>query len=502
MGAGDHMSSAGMRAVAVDIAATGNSAAVDAFGRWRVSNPISIFENKNIHDRNKNQWEEPIVGAIIEHGTVTGGPFQVSETITGGTSGTVGTVTAVDGGALTVTYIVNHDDFVVGETITGGTSGATATITTVGTGSTITHDRNNAAVILQVGVGATDSAIRQSHRYLSYRLGKSHLIEEIFLFGEAVTNVRRRVGYFEDANGLFLEQTTDGVCFVRRTKTSGSVVEEKIQQLGPDGDRRNGWNFDTFDGKGPSGIKLDFTKEQFLFIDLQWTGRVRMGFIINGNSLDAHRFNFSNQLDTVFMSTPSLPARFEIANIGVTSGVNTMKEFGTSIVSEGGETITGLGFSVSREVTPRSVTTEVPVLAVRLKSSFGGGDNRKTVQFSSASVFVETNNAHFDIVHIHDPTGITATWTDIGGGSAVEFSTDITAITGNPFHKIGEGYAFAGGPSGKGAEAKVVTGDKEDQHRFLTQNFDSTNSEVFVLFAEPFTGISLVYGTMGWVEFD
>ena len=65
----------------------------DAFGRLRISAPFDLFSNKNIHDRRKNQWEEPIIGAIIEHGAVTGGPFQVAETITGGTSGTIGTVT-------------------------------------------------------------------------------------------------------------------------------------------------------------------------------------------------------------------------------------------------------------------------------------------------------------------------------------------------------------------------------------------------------------------------
>ena len=103
----------------------GDTTDVDAFGRLRVSNPISLFDNKNIHDRHKNQWEEPIVGAIITYENLVG-VFQVAETITGGTSGTTGTVTAVNGGSVTITYIVNHDDFAVGEEITGGTSGATA----------------------------------------------------------------------------------------------------------------------------------------------------------------------------------------------------------------------------------------------------------------------------------------------------------------------------------------------------------------------------------------
>lgn len=470
----------------------GDSTAIDAFGRLRISNPFDLFSNKNIHDRRMNQWEEPIVGAIISHGAVTNGPFQV-ETITGGTSATVGTVTVVGAGSLT--YTVNHDDFEVGETITGGTSGATATITAIGVGSTVTFDRDNAAVSLQVGASSGDSAVRTSHRYLPYVPGKSHLITETFLFGVAVTNVRRRVGYFDLSNGLYLEQTSTGVRFVRRTKTSGSIVNTPIEQTN--------WSVDKFNGSGPSGVTLDFTFVQFLFIDFQWqgTGRIRLGFNIDGIFFVAHEIKTSNVLTTVFMSTPSLPVRYEIDNTAATAGTNTMKEFCTSVVSEGGERVTGIGYSRSAEITARAVTTDVPVFAVRLLNTFGGGENRRTLRITDAGVFVTTNNAHFDITHIHDPTGITATWTPVGGGSAAEFSTDISTITGSPAHKIAEGHAAAG-TAGKGiAEVKLEV-DEKDQHRLVTQNVDSTNSEVFVIKATAISGTTNVFSHMSWIEFD
>jgi hypothetical protein len=472
----------------------GDSTAVDAFGRLRVASPFNLFDNKNIHDRHKNQWEEPIVGAIIEHGAVTGGPFQVAETVTGGTSGTVGIVTVVNGGSITVTYTVNHDDFEVGEEITGGTSGATADITTVGTGSTITFDRNNAAVILQVGASSGDSAVRTSHRYIPYVPGKSQLITQTFILGDAVANVRRRVGYFDPENGLFLEQTLAGARFVRRTKTSGSVVDNLIEQAN--------WNVDTFDGNGPSGIDINFTCNQFLFIDFQWqgSGRIRLGFSINGRDFVAHAINTSNKLDAVWMSTPSLPVRYEISNTGATAGTNTMKEFCTSVVSEGGENLTGIGFTVSRDISARAVTTKVPVLAVRLKNDFNG-DNRRTVQYSNAGVFATSNACHFEVAHVHDPTGITATWTSVSGGSGVEYSIDITTIVGNPQHTVEEGYTAAG-QAGKGAGENVIPGDKLDQHRLLTQNIDSTNSELFIVYATAITGTSNVYAHISWVEFD
>lgn len=475
---------------------TSKSFAIDSYGRQRVSSPVTLFANKNIHNRNENLWEEPIAGAIIEHGAVTGGPFVVSEIITGGTSGTVGTVTAVDAGALTVTYTVNHDDFEAGETITGGTSGATATISTVGTGSAISHDRDNGAVILQVGQSDGDSVARISHIYTPYVPGTAHTIFETFLLGAAVENVERTVGYGNFENGLFLNQTLSGLRFIRRTKTSGSVVDNPTEQAD--------WNIDKFDGKGPSKKILDPTKSVFLFTDFSWQGLgpIRMGLFVDGIPFTAHEFRFFDDIDTVFMSTPSLPVFYEIKNTGDTVSTNILKEFCTSVMSEGGERLTGVGFSVSVETTPRVVTTDVPVLAVRLKNTFGGGPNRKIIRLSSAGVFATDNGVHFDIAHLHDPTGIVATWNDVGGGSAAEFSTDITAITGNPSHKIDESYVAAG-QAGKGGAPNIVKGDVLDQHRVLTQNIDSTNSEIFLVRAASLVAPAAnVFPNMSWVEFD
>ena len=139
-------------------ASLADSPNMDGNGRLRVANPVNMFLNKNLHTDNETVWEEPMVGAIIEHGAVTGGPFQVAETITGGTSGKTAVLTIVT--ASTVSYNTNHNDFVDGETITGGTSGATAAVTTHNTGSDIFHDRDIASSVIQVGKVSGDSAVR------------------------------------------------------------------------------------------------------------------------------------------------------------------------------------------------------------------------------------------------------------------------------------------------------------------------------------------------------
>lgn len=71
------------------------------------------------------------LNTVLNHGAVTGGPFQVGETVTGGTSGATGTVTHLGLGGAGETLVkveLTAGTFQNGEVITGGTSGATATL--------------------------------------------------------------------------------------------------------------------------------------------------------------------------------------------------------------------------------------------------------------------------------------------------------------------------------------------------------------------------------------
>ena len=75
---------------------------------------------------------------VLQHGTVTTGPFQIGETVTGGTSGAGGVITHLGlGGAgeqLVKVDTVAGGPFVNGEVITGGTSDASATLSSAPAG--------------------------------------------------------------------------------------------------------------------------------------------------------------------------------------------------------------------------------------------------------------------------------------------------------------------------------------------------------------------------------
>ena len=203
------------------------------------------------------------------------------------------------------------------------------------------YDQPNARVTLSVtGVG---TSVRQTRRFFNYQPGKSQLIFQTFNLRGAVAGVTKRVGYFDSTNGFFLElASTTAVNFVRRS--GSSTTTPPVPQAS--------WNLDPMDGSGPSGVTLDFAQTQILVIDFEWlgVGSARMGFVIDGQIIYAHRFDCANISPAVYMSTPNLPLRYEIEGTG--GGAGSLDCICGTVISEGGLQGTGTAFGV---YSPRSI---------------------------------------------------------------------------------------------------------------------------------------------------
>ena len=166
----------------------------DAFGRTRVSNPLTLFDSSHRY-RDNNLWESLIVG----------------------TGSTVGFVTAQG--------------------------------------------------LINIGIGTTagSSVIRETTKVFSYQPGKSLLVLNTFVMNSPKENLRQRVGYYGADNGIYLEVAGIGstsVSFVERSLSTGT--ETVVPQTE--------WNIDKLDGTGISGLTLDISKAQILWMDIEWLG--------------------------------------------------------------------------------------------------------------------------------------------------------------------------------------------------------------------------------------
>jgi len=381
-----------------------------------------------------------------------------------------------------------------------------------GAGSTITFIQNQAAARLQTGIGSTAFCIHQTKFYHHYQPGKSQLIFSSFNFYAPQQNATKRTGYFDDRDGIFLEQvglsTSDGVNagigtynWVIRSFVSGTATETRIP--------RSQWNKDKCDGTGTSGFNIDFTKTQLAFIDFQWlgVGRVRCGFAHNGQLITAHEFYHSNNNPKVYISNPNLPVRCEIRNTAVGVGAS-FDQICSSVMSEGGYVESGVDFAytmTTSRTTPTPAGTELPLLAIRLKNNFQDYLNRISVRLNNISLHCETNSIIYKVLKLPSSVYLsnagTLTWTSASDNSGVEVCIDATQYTdGDQFVS---GFVPAG--ASQNSLSPVASGPLTSAKKnIIVQNIDSSSSEIYVIVARTIStqgnAVASVAAAVQWRE--
>lgn len=287
------------------------------------------------------------------------------------------------------------------------------------TGGTATHVANTASVNMAVTTSSGSEVIRQSKRVFAYQPGKSLLVLATFVMATPKTNLRQRVGYFNENNGIIFQVDNTTKSFIIRTYTGGSASDaRKIDQAN--------WNGDKLDGTGPSGITLDVEKTQIFFTDMEWlgVGTVRVGFIINGQYIVCHTFDNANLQTNVYMQTALLPVRYEITNTGAIASSSTMKQICSSVISEGGYGELSRTYVARRAVKVNIGTTIYPIVSIRLNASYLGA-----IVIPSNIQFFPEDTGYYNIVLIKNGTLTSATWGSTLSGGQVDVDTGATAIS-------------------------------------------------------------------------
>jgi hypothetical protein len=258
------------------------------------------------------------------------------------------------------------------------------------TGSTGTGSSSwsaNSRMTSLTATAGTGTAFTQSYQYIPYQPGKSQLIKITGVMGAAVSGVTKDYGYFDSANGIFFRQTSAGVLqMVRRTSTSGSIVNNAVNQ--------SDWSEDTLDGNGTSGITLDATKAFILVIDLQFLGmgKVRIGFNIDGAVYWAHHFRNANNLDVPYMQTATLPIQ-ALLTASSSSGAATMYFKCAAVESEGGFNVDkGLSFSTAEGTVTAASGADTHILSLRPLTTFNSIANRILILLNEINVVVTGAN--------------------------------------------------------------------------------------------------------------
>ena len=358
---------------------------------------------------------------------------------------------------------------------------------TTGTASA-TFDVNEGLVDLTVDNSINSEVVRETTKVFSYQPGKSLLIMNTFVMEPSKTGLRQRVGYYGDSNGIYLELANSTLYIVKRTSVSGVLVNTRISQ--------SSWNVDSLDGTGYSGVTLDISKAQILYSDIEWlgVGSVRVGFVINGQYLLCHVFNHANEITSTYITTASLPLRYEIKNTAATSGSSTLKQICSTVISEGGYELRGLQQAVTIPVNaPRDCTvanTYYPVISLKLKSGFLDA----IVILTALSMLGTGNNSIFNWQMVASGTTTGGSWIDAGANSAVQYNISGTSFSGG--RVLASGYLTS---SAQGQISVDILKEALFKFQLERNGLTSTPNELTLIIASKVSGDD-VYASMDWEE--
>jgi hypothetical protein len=297
----------------------------------------------------------------------------------------------------------------------------------VGTGSTVGFVTTQGLVQIGIGTTAGCSVIRETTKVFSYQPGKSLEVMNTFVMNAPKQNLMQRVGYFGADNGIYFEVDGNTVNFVERSIVSGMMSESRVPQ--------SQWLYDKMDGTGPSGLVLDTSQAQIFWMDIEWlgVGTVRVGFVIDGQFIHCHSFHHANRIQSTYITTGSLPLRYEIANTGITTSSSTLKQICSTVISEGGYELRGLQQAVGTAVTspvnlPLPAGTYYPIISLRLRTTPNRLD--AIVILTAISMLGITNNANYNWQVRASCITSGGTWNIAGIDSAVEYKIDGGTVSG------------------------------------------------------------------------
>jgi hypothetical protein len=363
--------------------------------------------------------------------------------------------------------------------------------TATATGGTAVFNANQGLVDLNVTAASGSSITRETFKVFAYQPGKSLLVLNTFVMSPAKTGLTQRVGYYGADNGFYLEQAGNTVSFVKRSVVTGSLVNTPVLQAN--------WNVDKLDGSGPSGLTLDLTKAQILWMDLEWlgVGSVRMGFVINGQFIVCHTFNHANLITSTYITTASLPLRYEIFNTAGTTGNSTLKQICSTVISEGGYELRGSQLSAGTSITaPRLFAvagTYYPIVSIRLKStrldaiviatavSILGLGNGKNYQWRVVNGGVTTSGG---------------SWLTAAADSSVEYNITATSATGG--RVLASGFVNS---SNQGSPSINILKEALFANQLERNPFTGTAYEIVIEMAVGTTsGGEGAYASIDWEE--
>lgn len=355
----------------------------DTFGRFRVSNPVTLFDFSNIDDINHQIYfdEKTENGGTITHSNNSYEQLDVTTT----------------SGSRVVCQSKQYIHYQPGKSKIAFISGV-----------------------------------------LETQGGTAGIRSRIGMFDDE--NDKNTVLYDAGGNGLFFELDGTTLHVVERTSNNGTgQTDVAIPQ--------NEWNIDTFGAGALNPSKRifnDFSKTCLFVIDLEWlgVGFSRFGMVFDGKIYYCHIFKHK-KIQKPYIRYAKLPIRFELETTGTPDRAGSSRQICGTVLSEGGYNMKAKeyadGTNSNYFVVP--YTHYAPLLTLRLKPNY----NRNLIYLKKIDFLVESNKPiHYDVrLNPSEITGVT--FNSVSDLSIAEISVTGLGVTGGL--TLNSGYVDSKGSS-------------------------------------------------------
>jgi hypothetical protein len=220
--------------------------------------------------------------------------------------------------------------------------------------------------------GTNSYRLSQTYQRFSYQTGKSAQAFMTFSQFQPQENIIKRIGYFSSDysapyntgfDGIFLESSNNEITF---NVWKSGVMQQRIPQ--------NEWNVDKLDGTGISGYSIDWSNANIYMLDYEWlgVGRIRGAIVINGLIYSFHHFNNANIVNSVYMTSPNQPFRWELRQTGASATTGSFEYICSTYGTEGSINTLGKVLSINDNgaaLNANQTNSNYMAIAVRLKST-------------------------------------------------------------------------------------------------------------------------------------
>lgn len=283
-------------------------------------------------------------------------------------------------------------------------------------GGSIVYDNGTGSINLQTDTTSGSSVTLMTNQFYKIDLGKTLILRQGIQFGSSGSNNSTNFGLFDNNYGAYFK-LSNSLLSIGFLDTMLTGLTNEVSSIN--------FNYDKFDGSGPSSQILDVTKYNLYEIRISWHGVLILDFFING--FLCHKMHNYNNTNKPFFQINKLPITIKLENSSSSTSTSLYYK-DSSILLENGLNNDYYSFSAATNDIKTVSFVEKPILSIRSKNLINSIENRQIIIPKLLGIFTQGSRIKFKL--LINPTLVGASFTSVDYNSSAEYDISATSFSG------------------------------------------------------------------------